>query len=333
MLTQNFNSIFELLEKFKTEQDCIDHLTYLRWSGNVTSPFDDKSKVYICKDNKYRCKNTGKYFNAKTNTLLEGSKISLRKWFMAIYLVTSHKKGISSVQLSKNIGVTQKTAWFMLHRIRKCFETENDGELKEKVEADETFIGGKNKNRHKDKKVKNSQGRSFKDKTPVLGMLEREKSEYFERPHKIIPNKVVNEKVVVKPSKIIARVVNNTKSKSLQPFIINHVIKDSLFLSDEWHGYTGCNKRYNHKFVDHGKKQYVDLDNPEIHTNTIEGSWKILKNSVRDNYNHVSKKHLQKYVDEFVFRYNTKHMEEGLRFNHMLLNIECRLTYKMLING
>lgn len=331
MLSTHFNSIFELLNRFKTERDCIVHLTNLRWGDQAVSPFDENSKVYKCENDRYRCKNTGKYFNVKTNTLFDNTKVELRKWFVAIYLITSHKKGISSVQLGKDIGVTQKTAWFMLQRIRNCFEIDNSGVLEDKVEADETFIGGKNKNRHTDKKVKNSQGRSFKDKTPVVGVLQRERSVLVERDHKLIPDKKVVDKIIVTPGKIIAKVITDTKARTLHPIIVNHVKKDSLFLSDEWHGYTGCDKRYNHQIVDHSKKQYVDPDNSDIHTNGIEGSWKILKNSVRDIYNYVSKKHLQMYVDEFVFRYNTKHINESLRFNLMLSNMAYRLSYKDLV--
>jgi transposase-like protein len=172
MINIDFNSILDLLEAFPDEQSCIDHLEALRWKYGAVSPFDSASKVYKCKGNKYRCKNTGKYFNVKTDTMFDNTKIELQKWFLAIYIVTSHKKGISSLQLSKDIDVTQKTAWFMLQRIRNCFGISDNDQLDNDVEIDETFVGGKNKNRHTDKKVENSQGRSFKDKTPVLGMIE-----------------------------------------------------------------------------------------------------------------------------------------------------------------
>ena len=170
---KSFNSLIELTDAFPTEEVCLKYLESLIWEDGVVSPFDPESKVYVCSNNRYICKNTGKSFNVKTGTIFENTKLPLRKWFMAIWLVLSHKKGISSLQLSRDIKVTQKTAWFMLQRIRECLMCKNEGRLENEVEADETFVGGKNKNRHKDKKVKKCQGRSFKDKTPVLGMVER----------------------------------------------------------------------------------------------------------------------------------------------------------------
>ena len=149
MFNKEVKSIIDLIKSFPTEQSCIDHLEILRWNGNVVSPFDEASKVYNCKGNKYKCKNTGKYFNVKTSTLFDNTKMDLQKWFMAIWLVTSHKKGISSLQLGRDLGITQKSAWFMLQRIRNCFGlNEDDGDkLKGEVEIDETYVGGKVKNR------------------------------------------------------------------------------------------------------------------------------------------------------------------------------------------
>ena len=143
MIKTNFNTITELVNTFTNQQACIEHLEQLRWANGVVSPFDLKSKVYACKKNRYRCKNTGKYFNVRTNTLFDNTKVPLQKWFMAIWLIKLHSKGISSVQLSKDIGVTQKTAWFMLLKIRNCFGFDNDNNLNCKV--DETYIGNKYK--------------------------------------------------------------------------------------------------------------------------------------------------------------------------------------------
>jgi transposase-like protein len=303
MINADFKSIIELLNAFPDEQTCINHLTELRWNGNVISPFDSTSKVYICKDNKFRCKNTGKYFNVRTATLFDNTKIELKKWFLAIYIVTSHKKGISSLQLSKDIDVTQKTAWFMLQRIRNCFGFE--ATLDNEVEADETYMGGKNKNRHSNKKVEFAQGRSIKDKVPVFGMIERN-------------------------GKLIAKKVKDTTSETLTSEAVKSIKESAKVYTDEWLGYRGIGKIYNHNIVKHNENQYV---NGRIHTNTIEGFWSLLKRGIFGIYHFTSKKHLQKYVDEFVFRYNTRDELTASRFNAMLSNTEYRLTYKSLING
>jgi transposase-like protein len=270
----------------------------------VVSPFDETSKVYKCKDNKYRCKNTGKYFNVKTNTIFDNTKLGLQKWFLAIYIVTSHKKGISSLQLSHDLDITQKSAWFMLQLIRKCFGIENGNELDNEVEADETYIGGKNKNRHSDKKIENSQGRSSKDKTPVVGMVERE-------------------------GKLNAKAVENVKHETLSREIINNVKESAKLYTDEWLGYKGLERIYDHSIVKHNQSEYVV---GRIHTNTIEGFWSLLKRGIIGIYHFTSKKHLQKYVDEFVFRYNTRNHTTENRFNLLLMNLENKLTYKILIN-
>ena len=304
MITENFKSILDLFKAFPTEQSCINHLEKLRWNGFVVSPFDSTSKVYKCKDNRYRCKNTGKYFNVKTNTLFDNTKIELRKWFAAIWLVTSHKKGISSLQLSRDIDVTQKTAWFMLQRIRNCFGIENNNELTKTVEMDETYVGGKNKNRHADKKIEHSQGRSVKDKTPVFGMVER-------------------------GGKLNAKVVPNTNCSTLTKETVRFV-KDALVYTDEWWGYRSINNLFQHEIVNHKSKEYV-RDN--IYTNTIEGFWSLLKRGIIGIYHFASKQHLQRYVDEFVFRYNTRKHTECARFNLLLQNTEHRLTYKELVYG
>lgn len=305
MINKDFNSIIDLLKAFPSEQSCIDHLEKLRWNENVVSPFDNDSKVYTCKGNKYKCKNTGKYFNVKTSTIFDNTKMPLQKWFLAIWLVTSHKKGISSLQLGRDLDITQKSAWFMLQRIRNCFGIDNDTQLNNEVEVDETYVGGKNKNRHANKKFKNSQGRSAKDKTPVVGMVER-------------------------GGKVTARTVDNVKSATLTAEIIRNVKESATLYSDEWLGYKGVSRIYDHSVVKHNQGQYV---NGRVHTNTIEGFWSLLKRGIFGIYHFTSKKHLQLYVDEFVFRYNSRNNTESERFNLLLMNLENRITYKELING
>lgn len=303
MINQDFKSILDLIKSFPNEQTCIEHLETLRWNGNVISPFDATSKVYKCKGNKYRCKNTGKYFNVKTDTLFDNTKIELQKWFLAIWIVTSHKKGISSLQLGRDLDITQKSAWFMLQRIRNCFGIENNNELNNEVEADETYVGGKNKNRHSDKKAIGSQGRSAKDKTPVVGMVERK-------------------------GKLNANVVENVGSAVLTREIVANVKESASLYTDEWLGYKGVSRIYDHSIVKHNQNQYV---NGRVHTNTIEGFWSLLKRGIFGIYHFTSKKHLQLYVDEFVYRYNTRDTTEAMRFNLLLSNTQNRLTYKELI--
>ena len=303
MINRDFKTINDLLEAFPDEQSCIDQLEKIRWNGYVISPFDPTSKVYKCKDNKYICKNTNKYFNVRTYTMYDNTKVSLRKWFLAIYLATSHKKGISSHQLAKDIGITQKSAWFMLQRIRNCFGIECVECLDNEVEADETYIGGKNKNRHNSKKEKGTQGRNVKTKTPVLGAVARN-------------------------GRLVAKVVPDTKAKTLTPEIIKWVKETASIITDEWIGYNSIKKHYKHSYVKHKQGEYV-RDN--IYTNTIEGFWSLFKRGIFGIYHFVSRKHLQKYVDEFVFRYNTRKNSTSYRFNLFLCNMATRTTYKDLI--
>jgi len=284
MINKEFYSLIDLVTTFTDEQSCIDHLTQLRWNGDIVSPFDASSKVYVCKGNKYKCKNTGKYFNVKTGTMFDNTKIKLQKWFMAIYLITSHKKGISSLQLSRDIKITQKSAWFMLQRIRACFGIDNnDDKLTGEVEIDETYVGGKNKNRHESKKVKNSQGRSPKDKTPVVGMVQRE-------------------------GKLIAKKVIDVKEGTITEIVAKNIDLNAKVYTDEYRGYNAVRRIYDHQQVKHSAKEYV---NGRVHTNTIEGFWSLLKRGIVGIYHFTSEKHLQRYVDEFVFRYNSRDLDEG----------------------
>lgn len=306
MLFKEFKTIYDLIDSFPDEQSCIDFLEHQKWGNNPVSPFDPSSKVWKCKDNRYKCKNTGKYFNIKSNTLFEGSRVPLRKWFISIWFITTKNKGMSSVQLSKQISVDQKTAWFMMHRIRECFHIEDDIQMEGVLELDESFCGGKNKNRHKGKKIPMSTGRAFKDKTPVLGVLERGKT-------------------------VKCFVIPDTKRETIQP-IIRRIIKPwSTIVSDEWSAYKGLDDAYDHHIVDHSRKQYVNPDNPEIHTNTIEGFWGIFKRGYNGIYNWMSRKNLQRYMDEFAFRYNHRKRTYSERFYLFLQNISHRLKYRQLI--
>jgi transposase-like protein len=307
-MDQQYTNLFELVEYLKDEEAAIKHLETLRWNGKRTCPHCDSVKSYALKSGKYKCANKqcDEQFTVKVGTIFEGSKVPLKKWFIAIYLLTSHKKGVSSHQLGRDIKVTQKTAWFMLQRLRHTLSNGTVEILgKNKiVEVDETFVGGKNKNRHLNKKVKNSQGRACVDKTPVLGMLERRGS-------------------------LVAKVIKDTSAAQIEPIVTSTIESASIVMTDEWRGYRKLNKIYSHSFVKHGEGQYVV---GEVHTNNIEGFWSQLKRSIFGIYHSISKLHLQKYVDESVFRYNTRKIGEGDRIALIISLTNSRLRYRELIN-
>lgn len=290
--------ILNFMEAFPDEESCVRYFENLRWGDKVISPFDPASKVYKCANGKYKCRNTGKYFDVKTRTVFESTKLPLRLWVYAIFIFISHKRGISSCQLARDLGVTQKTAWNMLHKIRKFMESQNRQPLSGEVEVDETFVGGKNKNRHKDKKVDKCQGRSFKDKKPVFGMLQRN-------------------------GNLTAVVVDNTKAETLKPLIARYIQKISVIYTDGW-DYGGISETYTQHSVDHGAKFYgttlhdADGNAVSVNTNSIECTWSHFKRMIFGTYYQVSKQHLQRYVDEFVFRFNTRNIGEYERFELFL---------------
>ena len=295
------DGILNFMLNFPDEESCVKYLEKLRWGDTVVSPFDPSSKVYKCANGKYKCRNTGKYFDVKTGTAFAGTKLPLRTWVFAIFLFMSHKRGISSCQLARDLGVTQKTAWNMLHKIRAFMESQNKQQVSGDVEIDETFVGGKNKNRHKDKKVEKCQGRSFKDKVPVFGILQRN-------------------------GHVSAMVVPNTKASTLKPLISQYIEKDSNVFTDGWE-YSGLDKDYRQFSVDHGRSFYgetiitSDGECIEVSTNGIENVWSHFKRMIFGTYYKVSKKHLQRYVDEFVFRFNTRKYSDTERFELLLHNI------------
>lgn len=300
---RKIKSIRELILTFNTEEKCIDFLEQIIWKGKLVSPFDKTAKIYKC-GNRYKCNKTGKYFNVKHNTFMHGSKVSTLNWIIAIWFYVTHKGGLSSMQLHRELDLTQKTTWLMLHKIRNCSKFENMHKMKGIVEADETYVGGKNPNRHYNKKVKNAQGRSCIDKVPVFGLVER-------------------------GGKVMARVVSSVKAEVLQPIISRTVDLFSTIYTDEWGAYNGLGLFFDHAIVNHGRKQYV---NGDVHTNTIENFWGNVKRGIIGVYRVTSRKRLQLYLNEFVFKYNTRKNKPIENLIHLLSNSKgSKKTYRELM--
>lgn len=306
---QKFSNLMQLFSYFKDEQTCREYLATIRWNGQPVCPYKEcgHDKVFKFSNGKvYKCAKCRKQFSVRVGTIFEDSKIPLQKWFASIYLITSHKKGISSLQLHRDIGVTQKTAWYMLHRVRHTFGFNVGSEkLGGVCEADETFIGGKESNKHKSKQTEGTQGRSVKTKSAVAGIVER-------------------------GGELRATKVPDTTGYNLRQFVYKNLEFGSKLHTDEWWGYKGLAQAFKHKFVKHNEGEYVSGD---THTNTLEGFWSLLKRGTIGIYHSMSDKHLQQYIDEFVFRYNTRQCTESYRFDTMLNNINSTLSYKQLIDG
>ena len=304
-----FDSLVAMTMYFNSESVCKDAIVETRWGvgdeQDVVCPYCGGHHCRERKDGKFRCDRCKRNFSCKVGTIFEDSNLPLTKWFIAMYLISSHKKGISSYQLARDISVTQKTAWYVLHKVRSLYAQDDCYTLSGEVECDEVYIGGKEKWKHKSMRTPGTQGRSTKTKTPVFGMMER--SEF------------VNAKGEVEPmSYVHAMVVENTSGTTLKPLIGQFVEEGSTVFTDELNSYNGLSGLgYAHKVCNHSALQFVCEDDGTVYTNNIEGFWSHFRRMITGCYHDVSDEHLQSYIDEACFRWNTRKMAESERFGHM----------------
>ena len=277
-----------------TEDEAREFLENLRWPSGAICPHcgSDKSYKLEAKPNSkkpvrsgvYACAECLKQFTVTVGTIFESSHIPLRKWVMAFYLVNTSKKGISAHQLHRMLGITYKTAWFMEHRIRESMRKEPINTLLEGiVEADETYVGGSEENKHKGKQV----GKGWRDKkAAVFALVER-------------------------GGELRAGRVANVGSGTLPQIISKHVHHDATLMTDQNHAYDSADEHVLfHHSVDHHRKEYV---RGNVHVNNLEGWFSLLKRGINGTFHHVSEKHLDRYIDEFVHRYNWREMDDVQR--------------------
>ena len=301
-----FDSLISVADYFDSDKKCKQTLAEARWSDDVVCPHCGKHHCKMSETGRYHCTECNHNFSCTVGTIFENTKISLRKWFFAIYMITSNKKGVSSHQLSRDINVTQKTAWHMLHKIRSRFFQSDEAELFGIVECDEMYLGGAEKNKHESKKTEGTQGRSTKTKKPIFGMIQR-------------------------AGKLVALTVDNTRAETLMPIIKQFVAENTVIYTDELNSYNRLSKEnYAHSVVHHNENEFVVGD---VFTNTIEGFWSHFKKMVFGIYHSVSKKYLQRYIDEEVYRWNTRKMSESARFADVFAKSLTRYDYNNVVNG
>jgi transposase-like protein len=277
----------EAIVYFSSPDNCREYLVARRWPNGVVCPTCGGTSVTAQPMyNRWQCAShhDRRQFTLKTGTIFEDSPIGLDKWLAVMWLVVNCKNGISSYEIHRAIGVTQKSAWFMSHRVRLALGIESSEKLSGHVEVDETFIGGLARNRHSNKRK--HEGTGGAGKVAVMGLLERH-------------------------GKVRAHVVPNTQAASLQPRIRQHVEQGSNLYTDKWVSYKHLDEEFIHGVINHAER-YVD---GQIHTNGIENFWALLKRGLKGTYVSVEPFHLFRYLDEQCFRFNNRTLTDGQRFD------------------
>lgn len=293
---------------FANADNCISYLVARRWPDEVTCPTCGSVNVsYMPARRVWQCKtrHPKAQFSIKIGTIFEDSPISLDKWLLAMWMLANCKNGVSSYEISRATGISQKSTWFMLQRIRLALQGDNGGKLSGEVEADETFIGGKARNMHVAKRQRRITGTGTKDKTAVMGVLER-------------------------GGEVRTIVVANRRKTALQAEVKKHVEAGTALYTDALLSYEGLATDYAHKVVDHA----VEYVNGRIHTNGLENFWSLLKRGINGTYVSVEPFHLFRYLDEQTFRYNNrKNMNDSDRFDLAVRQIVGKLLTWAEVTG
>jgi transposase-like protein len=306
-MTQEPKSLQEAIIYFSNPDNCIDYIAVRRWPNGVVCPGCGATKVSFNANRRtWKCgsHHPKREFSVKVGTIYEDSPIPLDKWLTATWMLTNCKNGVSSYEIAKDVRVTQKSAWFMLQRIRLAMQDDFFGsKLGGEVEVDETFIGGKARNMHVSERKRRITGTGTKDKTAVMGILER-------------------------GGKVRAAVVPSRRKTVLQEEVRKHVTAGAALYSDALMSYDGLATDYAHQVVDHAT-QYVD---GRVHTNGLENFWSLLKRGISGTYVSVEPFHLHRYLDEQMFRFNNrKELDDAGRFDLAVRQIVGkRITFAQL---
>ena len=306
-------TLIEAIKYFSNLDVCVDFVAKLRWPDGVACPTCGSIDVRFIKTRRiWECKaqHDHRQFSVKVGTIFEDSPIGLDKWLAAIWMIANAKNGVSSYEIARGLGVTQKTAWFMMHRIRLAMGVDN-GKFSGTVEADETFIGGKAINMHKSKREKTIKGRGTIGKVAVMGLLERHGLDDM-------------------PSKVQTKILADTSRNTIPPAVRQSVEAGSNLVTDALSPYDDLNDEYVHEVIDHAEA-YV---RGHVHTNGIENFWSLLKRAIKGTYVSVEPFHLVRYLDEQTFRFNTRKTNDANRFESVVNGITGkRLTYNQLIGA
>ena len=304
-------TVMELMQRFPDEEAARQWFESVIWPHGRHCPHCGSTDTFenpASESRPYRCKSCHRHFSVRIGTLMERSRISLQKWAIAIYLHMTSLKGVSSMKLHRDIGVTQKTAWFMLQRIRKAFDNDDEPPFAGPVETDETFIGGNRKNMSNAKRkalAEDGAGRGTVGKAVVVGAKDRASN------------------------KVRARVVEGTDKETLQGFVRETVEAGAALYTDEHGGYTGLKGEFAHEAVNHGVKEFV---RGKAHTQGIESFWSLLKRAYVGVYHKMSAKHLDRYVADFAGRHGVRGLDTVGQMAHIAAHmVGKRLTYAALI--